>query len=215
MNLSQLNNYKLKLGLFFWLSIPEITLRKILVESGFMEAPQQLPSIFPGVQVQVGPERVIATYKSLKATWNEAKFSLGFEGNANDLLEVLKTIASTFDKYHYPLDKVCHYYEVNLAPFPLETNAFVSKLRDEVTLELRVNNTVLKPFSISFSNVEEPISREYFYKWMHVIINPDVNASQRRIFVQIIKRETRFNEIVIFIENIPSIMESIKKLFSK
>ncbi len=131
-----------------------------------------------------------------------------------DVAEALRAIEPSFSKHGYPLSRVCHYYEVNFIPQPLDIDNFVSKLREKVSAELKMDNEVLRPFSIAFSNAEELISREHFYKWLHITINPDVNASQKRAFVQIIRRDTDFHSTLKFIENIDRVLELIRNFFT-
>ncbi len=211
------NEYRVAVSMVFWLSVPEPTLRRILRDAGFSEAPAPPPtiSLVPGVEVVLGPPRkLLALYRSVKISWDSAKFLLIFEGVVRDVVEALKAVEPSFSKHGYPLSKVCHYYEANFVAQPLDIDSFVSKLREKVGIELKIGNEVLMPFSISFSNAEEPISREHFYKWLHIIINPDVNAPQKRVFVQIIKRDTDFHSILKFVEGIGSVLELLRKFFT-
>ncbi|MEM1610142.1 MAG: hypothetical protein QXQ57_00665 [Sulfolobales archaeon] len=209
--------YHASVAMFFWLNIPEATLRKILRDAGFAEAmaPPPKVSIAPGVEIALGPpRRPLASYKSVRISWDDVKFLLAFEGVVGDVVEALKAVGQSFSRHGYPLDKICHYYEVSFEPQPLDIDNFVTKLREKLGIGLRIGDEVLKPFSISFSNEEEPISKESFYRWFHIIINPDVNAPQKRIYVQVIKREVDFHLVLKFIEDIDKILESIRKYFA-
>jgi len=174
---------------------------EVLKDAGFSEVVSRLPSlpIAPGVQVVLSPSRrLVASYKSVRVSWDSAKFMLGFEGNLEDVVEALESVMSSFDKHGYLPEKVCHYYEVSFMSQPLDIEGFVSNLRNKANIELKIGNEVLRPFSISLSNLEAPISREYFYKWFHITVNPDVNAHQRRVFVQIVKRDTDLKSTINF-----------------
>jgi len=211
------SEYRVAVSIFFWLSIPEPALRRILRNAGFTEvtAPPPSISLAPGVEIALGPPRKpLASYKSVKISWDDVKFLLAFEGVVKDVAEALRAIEPSFNKHGYPLSRVCHYYEVNFMAQSLDIDNFVSKLREKVSVELKMDNEVLRPFSISFSNAEEPTSREHFYKWLHITINPDVNAPQKRVFVQIIRRDTDFHSTLKFIENINGILELVRKFFT-
>lgn len=211
------NEYRVTVLVFFWLNIPEPTLRRILHDAGFAEVTAPPPRIYlaPGVEVALGPPmRLLASYKSVRINWDDVKFLLVFEGVVKDVIEALRVAEPSFNKHGYPLSKICHYYEVNFAAQPLDIDNFVGKLREKLSVELKIGNEVLRPFSISFSNVEEPISREHFYRWLHITINPDVNAPQKRVFVQVIKRDTDFHSTLEFVENIDKILELIRKFFA-
>jgi len=212
------SEYNINVSIFFWLNIPELTLRRILRNAGFTETTAPPPSlpIAPGIQITLGPPRKhLALYKSVRISWNDAKFMLNFEGKIEDVIEAMKTVEPSFAKHGYPFEKVCHYYEVTFTMQPVDIDNFVNNLRNKIDLELKIGDETLKPFSISFSNLEEPISREHFYRWLHIIINPDVNAPQRRVFIQIIKRDTDFQSILKFVENINEVLRLIKMFFSR
>jgi len=213
-----ISEYNISVSVFFWLNVPETTLRIILRDAGFTEvtAPPSGFSLAPGIQITLGPPRKhLASYKSVRISWDDAKFLLNFEGKMEDVAEALRMIEPSFDKHGYSLKKVCRYYEVNFGAQPVDVYNFVSNLRNKANLELKIGDEELKPFSISFSNLEEPISREHFYKWLHISINPDVNASQKRVFVQIIKREVDFESTLKFLESIDGVLESIKTYFTR
>lgn len=210
--------YVVSVSISFWLDMPEPTLRRILGDAGFTLVATPPPSfpIAPGIQVTLGPpRRHIASYKSVRISWDDSKFMLNFEGKVKDVVEALKMVEPSFSKHGYPLEKVCHYYEVNFVTQPLDIDNFVDALRNKTNLELKIGDKVLRPFSISFSNIEEPISREHFYKWLHITITPDVNAPQKRVFVQIVKRDIDFKSTLKFIENIERILEQIKMFFTR
>ncbi len=209
--------YKVSVAVFFWLNLPEPILMEVLKDAGFSEVVSRLPSlpIAPGVQVVLSPSRrLVASYKSVKVNWDSAKFMLSFEGDVEDVVEALESVMSSFDRHGYPPEEVCHYYEVSFAPQPLDIGGFVSNLRGKANIELKVGNEVLRPFSISFSNFEAPISRERFYKWFHITVTPDVNAPQRRVFVQIIKRDTDLKSTLNFLKNIGKILQYIREFFT-
>ena len=214
---SLVSKYIIDVAIFFWLRLPESVIRTILHDAGFSEivAPMRGIPIAPGVEIPIGPaRRPIASFKSVKVSWDDVKFLLAFEGVVKDVAEALRAIEPSFNKHGYPLSRVCHYYEANFMAQPLDIDSFVSKLRKKVSAELKIDNEVLRPFSISFSNAEEPISREHFYKWLHITINPDVNAPQKRAFIQIIRRDTDFHSTLKFIENINGILELVRKFFT-
>jgi len=211
-----IKDYRAVVAIFFWLSIPEPTLRKVFLDAGFREVVAPLPPIpvIPGIQVTVTPPRkAIASYKSVKVSWDESKFMLSLEGVIDDLVEVLKAVKESFNMNGYPLEKVCHYYEVTFVTQPVDIDGFVVNLRKKFSVEIVVGDEKLKPFSISFSNATEPITKENFYRWMHISINPDVNAPQKRVFLQVIKRDVDFNRVVRFLEDIRSLIEQLKKFF--
>lgn len=210
--------YMVNVSIFFWLSMPESTLKVILSNAGFtlVTTPPPSFSIAPGVQVTLGPpRRHIASYKSVRISWDESKFMLNFEGKVKEVVEALKVVEQSFSKHGYSLEKVCHYYEVNFAPQPLDINNFIDNLRNKTNLELKIDGEILRPFSISLSNVEKPISREHFYKWLHIIIRPDVNAPQKRVLVQIVKRDIDFKAMLKFVESIEEILKQIKMFFTQ
>ena len=168
----------------------------------------------PGIQLAIGPPiRPIASYKSVKVSWNNEKFLLELNGVVEDVIEGLKVIDTSFNKFSYPLKKICHYYEITFDPQPVDIDNFVTKLRSKVNLEFPFNGEILKPFSISFSNVDEPITRECFYRWLHIRMDPDANAPQKRVIIQIIKRDTDFNTVLKFIEELDTLISNIINYF--
>ncbi len=212
-----INEYRVVTSMFFWLNIPEPTLRKILLDAEFTEVTPPPPrlSLTPGLEIALGsPRKSLASYKSVRISWDDIKFLLALEGVVKDVAEALRAIEPSFNKHGYPLNKICHYYEVNFTAQPLDIDNFINKLRKKVNVELKIDDNLLKPFSISFSNTDEPISREHFYKWLHISINPDVNATQKRVFIQIIKRDIDFHSMLKFIENIDKTLELIKGFFA-
>jgi hypothetical protein len=213
---SLISEYKIVVSFFFWLNMPDFVLRKIVRDANFTETPQPKPlRIAPGIELAPGPLMPLASYKSVKVDWNSEKFMLLFEGTVNDVVEALNMIKESFNKHNYSLEKICHYYEITFPSQPLDIDGFVSSLRKKVNLGLTIDGEELKLFSISLSNVEEPISREYFYKWFHISISPDVNAPQKRIAIQIIKRETSFEALLNFLKNIDNIIEELRSFLKK
>jgi len=186
---------------------------KILSKAGFSKVISKLPSltVAPGVTVGVGPaRRQIASYKSVKVSWDNVKFLLSFEGSIEEVIEALRLIEKSFEEYGYPLEKVCHYYEITFPEQPIDVDNFVKKLRRSVNLSLSLNDERLKPFSISLSNFEEPISGQNFYKWLHVSISPDVNTPNKRVVLSIIKRDVELKSVIEFLQNISKLINYIK-----
>ena len=208
-----LKEYEVWVAMFFWLNFPVQALKTILRDAGFAEAPSpptiQVPP--PAVlEISVGPPRqTLAVYKSVKADWVPDKFMLGLGGTATDVLEVLERLRDSFERHKYPLDQVCHYYEITLPPQPVDLDGFVEKLRQRLGIEVSLGGEKLRPFSISLSNFDMPVTREKFYKWLYVSLNPDANSPNRRVFIQVVKRETRFNNVVEFVRSINKVINEV------
>lgn len=220
-----LKERKVMVAMFFWLRFPEQTLKVILKDAGFTEAPSPptaipmgVPGIPPGiptVEISIGPtRRTLALYKSVKANWAPDKFMLELNGTIADILEIMEKIKDSFKKHKYPLDKVCHYYEITFPPQPVDIDGFVEKLRRKLNIEINLRGEKLKPFLISLSNFDMPVTREKFYKWLHIILNPDVNSPNQRIFIHIIKRETDIDNVVEFVKEIDMLIGKIKEFIT-
>lgn len=208
--------YRVVVAMFFWLGFPEQTLRSILRDAGFAEAPSPppIPAAAPGmpaVEISIGPvRRSLASYKSVKASWVPDKFMLELDGAVNDVLEAMGRIRASFEKHKYPLDRVCHYYEITFPPQPIDVDGFVEKLRPGLGVGMDLGGEELKPFSISLSNFDMPVTKERFYRWMHVTLNPDVNSPDRRAFVHTAKRGTGFDSVVESVKGIGAVTAKMK-----
>ena len=214
-----IDRYRIIVSLFFWLRFPEETLRRILGDAGFplMATPlTPLPSIqvAPGVRLTVGGLKQISSFKSVKIGYDDVKFMLNFEGVVNDVVEALKRVEPSFRKFGYPLEDVCHYFEVTFPPQPIDVDGFVQALRRSVRVNLDIHGEKLAPFSISFSNFEEPISKDHFYTWFHVSLEPDVNAPGKRLLLRIIKRDTSLNKVIAFLEGLEQLIDRVKAFAS-
>lgn len=212
-----IDRYRVVVSVFFWLNFPEAALRRVLREAGFAEVAAPLPSvsIAPGVELSVGgPKRVLASFKSVRVSWDSVKFVLSFEGVAGDVAEGLRAFRDAFERLGYSLRDVCHYYEFSFDPQPVDVDGFVEGLRSRVDLSLDVGEE-LKPFSISFSNYDRPVSRECFYKWFHLSVEPDVNAPNRRVVLRIVKRDVDFEDVLKFIDGLDELIERVKASFNR
>ena len=181
---------------------------EILKDAGFAEAPSpptvRPPTVraVPALEISIGPpRRTLALYKSVKANWVPDKFMLELDGTKTDVLEIMESIRDSFKKHRYPLDQICHYYEITFPPQPVDIDSFIEKLRQKFDIEMNLGEEKLKPFTISLSNFDMPVTREKFYKWLHVRIEPDVNASQERVLIEIIKREMNVDQMIKFLLN--------------
>lgn len=58
------------------------------------------------------------------------------------------------------------------------------------------------------------MTQEKFYKWLHIILNPDVDGPNQRILIHIIKRETDVDNVVEFVKEIDMLIGKIKEFIA-
>ncbi len=56
-----------------------------------------------------------------------------------------------------------------------------------------------------------PVTKEKFYKWLHITLNPDVNSPNQRVVIHIIKRETNIDKVIEFVRRIDTLIGKIKE----
>lgn len=210
------SEYNINMAAFFWLNMPESILVEILKEAGFTEIrkPPQTIDIFPGVKLRMGPPTVpLARFKSITAEYNSEKFMLGLKGLISDVREILEPLAKAFEKFNYSLDSIIKYYEITFPPQPLNVEHGVSALRRNIKLAkpLKLFNENLNIFTISFSNTTSPIGPENFNRWFHIRLEPDVQNTEKRLYLHIIKREKEFKKCLKFLDQIETVLKNIKE----
>jgi len=212
--------YNISVAIFFWLGIPESTLIEILKAANFTEIrrPPRTVEIAPGVKIGVGPPVVqLASFQSAVAEYNPEKFMLNLRGAITDVIEAFKTLPEAFKRHGYSVNSLVRYYEVTFPSQPLDVKNAVNALRKNIKLTkpLKLFNENLNIFSLSLSNVESPIGAENFNKWFHIRIDPDVQNTNKRVYIHIIKREKEFKKCLTFLEQIEAILQNIKEFLGE
>lgn len=155
----------------------------------------------------------LASYKSAIAEYSSEKYMLNIRGLIADVREAFKALPEAFEKYEYPMGSLVRYYEVTFPAQPLDAEHAISTLRGKIKLTkpLKLFNENLNIFSLSLSNVKSPIGPDNFNKWFHVRIEPDIQNTEKRIYIHIIKREKDFKKCLAFLDQIETILQNIKE----
>ena len=201
-------------SLNFWLQMPEDVLRVVLRKSNFALITPADKLELPGVVVSVsrGPKKLIARYRRVKIFYDVVKNSLSFEGELNSVADALSKIKEPFLEFGYSLKDIIHYCEVILPAYRVQLKEFLDILRNKVNFEITLNNnTVLKPYTISSSNREYPIS-DAFLDWYHISVSPDVNSTEGFVVISMIRRLKTYEDALNFTSRIEEeLVDFIKK----
>jgi len=199
-------SYEATLAIFLRLNLP-IGIHQRIAELEGISAPTELRptiSLAPGVRLSIGKPPTIARIGNTRIEYQEDRFILRIVGPIEELAEALEKIADLYNKYHYDVNKIVRYYELDFPPQPIDIEGGVILLRKNIKTPIaeslsKVFGWNLQPFTISLTYPETPLTDE----WFSVTIEPEVNAPRNRLLIRIIKRESDFSRMRDFLRDLP------------
>lgn len=214
--MSFLSKLQGSLSVSFILNIPVSGLKDVFRDERFIEMPVALPPTQAAPQIMIGPPRLpIAMFKKTSVIYVPDRYRLEFVGPVNEILELKELIPALFEKHRYSFRDMTRYCELIIQFQPIEVPRVVGPIRSNITVKnIEKFNEVcgyeMKPFSLSLSNLDTPLSDE----WFSIRLQPDVNRPHDEILVRIVKRTRKFDEMRTFLNKLESIFGMIKEMFS-
>jgi hypothetical protein len=203
------------LSITFILDVPISALQDLFKDERFKEVPR-VPTQLLRPEIIIGPsEMPIAIFKKTKISYVGERYRLQTVGPLREMLELKEIIPTLFEQHKFSLPAMTRYCEF-LMPFtPFELPGAIATLRSKINVRdienfKEVCGCEMQPFRLSLSNLDTPLSDE----WFHITLQPDVNRPHDVMLIEIIKRTPKFDEMRKFMDNLGNILTGIKEMLT-